>query len=441
MARAFFCFLDIEKARSGTARAASSLKVRHSSIFERAFFMKSSPAAPNAAKIPFSHRHAGAALTLLAVAIGGFGAVRWANLLGSQPQAMAETSDTRAWALLGRALRANSDVPFAAHVETVVFVGERSLQSEARIVKAPGHLSISYLSGPMKGQSSGFSRQIFWRQGASGQLSPYAQTAMPAAQIASRRFELMRANYRAQRRKPAAIDGRPVEVVELRPANATNDFGGPARRVFIDAATGLTLRIEEFNARLQPASHSTFSRLDLHPAISQDTFRAPSALLNLGVRDFWRGEELGDDARAVQQKTGLVPPQSASVPRGWKRDGFGVHRCTQTSEALQVAAFTRYTDGLNVLMLFAMKSAPGAALTDTRQKPMSCSFGPGALVSRTDGAGTLLALGDLPPDILRKVLKDARFKEVAPIAATPTTSPTTISPVQKPKRRESPNFQ
>ena len=125
--------------------------MRHASVSARAPFMKSLPVAPKSAKFRLAHRYGGAALTLLAVAIAGFAAVRWANLLGSEPQAIATTSDVHAWSQLGRALRANSEVPFAAHVETVVFVGRRSLQSEARIIRAPGQMAITYLSGPMKG--------------------------------------------------------------------------------------------------------------------------------------------------------------------------------------------------------------------------------------------------------------------------------------------------
>ena len=387
--------------------------------------MEASPsAASKSLKHSFSQRYAGAALTLLAVAIGGNAAVRWAKLLGSEPQAIATTSDTRAWALLGRALRANSDVTFSAQVETVLFLGERSLQSEAHIVRAPGHLTIDYLSGPMKGQHSGVSEQWFWRQDALGQIVPFAQVATLPAQMANRRFELMRANYQAQMQPSAEVDGRPVAVVELRPSRSQNDMPGPARRIFIDDATGLTLRIEEFNARLQPVSHSTFSRLNLQPAITKTTFCQPLALLKAGQESFWRGEELGDDARAVEAKVGLAPPQSANLPRGWKRDGFGVHRCATTSQALNLAAFTRYTDGLNVLTVFAIKNAPQTAIAspDRHDKlPETCSFGPGALVSRADGAGTLLAIGDLPPEILRRVLQDAHFKAVAPTAATPTS--------------------
>ena len=245
----------------------------------------------------------------------------------------------------------------------------------------------------------------------------------------------MRLNYQAQTRGADEIDGRRAEVVELRPVPGRSDLAGPARRVFIDAATGLTLRIEEFNARLQPASYSTFSQVELHPTISPTTFHASAALLKAADQSFWQGEEMGDDARAVEQKTGLVPPQSTQVPRGWKRDGFGVHRCAPDGAALQIAAFTRYTDGLNILTLFALKIAPVTreiAANASQPMPASCSFGPGALVSRVDGAGTLLAVGDLPPAVMQRALAAARFQQVAltatPIAATATASPIIAAP-------------
>ena len=382
----------------------------------------------DAAKPRFLHRYLGAALTLLAVAIVGVAGVRWAKLLGSEPQAIATTSDTRAWALLGRALQASNQFSYSAHVETVVFVGARGLQSEARLWRAPDHLAIDYLSGPMKGQRSGFSNQMFWRRDASGQLESYAATdALPDA-VARQRFELMRANYQAYLRAPSEIGGRSVEVIELRPTRPLRGVLGPARRVFVDDATGLMLRTERFNSRLQPVSHSTFSQLDLHPKTAS-AFGAPAAILATARQGFWQGEELGADARAVEQKTGIAPPQSARIPRGWKCDGFGVHRCVADNHTshkdLQVAAFTRYTDGLNVLTLFALKNA-----SKVQDSPASasyqCSFGPGTLLSRAEGAGTLLAIGDLPPEILRRVLEGARFKEVA--IATPVPAPTAATP-------------
>lgn len=389
--------------------------------------MKASSASSKAPQPTFLRRYLGAALTLLAVAITGVAAMRWASLLGNAPQAIAQSSDTRAWALLGRALQSNNHLVFSAHVETVVFVGARGLQSEARLTSAPDHLAIAYLSGPLKGQHSGFSDRVFWRQNASGQLLPYAQTFAAPKKISERRFERMRANYRAQLRAPGEIAGRPVEVIELRPARPLRGTTGPARRVFVDDATGLILRTEAFNSRLQPVSHSTFSRLDLQPQIVANDFHEAAEITSAAEGNFWRGEELGDDARAVELQTGIEPPQSATIPRGWTRDGFGIHRYDGPDEMRPIAAFTRYTDGLNVLTLFAMRNTTELQELSSKSEFYHCSFGPGTLISRTDGAGTLLAIGDLPPEILRRVLNNAHFEQVA--LASPSTTPVATPPV------------
>lgn len=392
----------------------------------------SSPVQPKSAISALSRYYSGAVLVLLAVAITGVAGVRWARLLGSEPQALAKTSDTRAWALLGRALQANNQVPFSAHVDTVVFMGTRGLQSEARLMSAPNHLSITYLSGPVKGQKSGVSDRFFWRQSASGQLIPYAEINTGFDQIAQRRFGLMRANYQAYLQAPGEIGGRPVQVVEVRPTRPSRSMSGPARRIFIDDATGLTLRTETFNSRLQPVSHSTFSNIDLQPKLDSTDFLQTTEIASAANQSFWKGEELGEDARQIEQQTGLAPPQSDALPHGWERDGFGIHRCATAGQELCTAAFTRYTDGLNVMTLFAMKNPDNTAGAHaSNSAPYNCSFGPGALVSRPDGAGTLLAIGDLPPEVLRHVLDKAHFQEVklavsspalaaaSPVASTP----------------------
>lgn len=362
--------------------------------------------------------------------------------------------------LLGRSLRADAKTPLSARVQTVVFVGNRQIQSEAQLWRAPGRLSITYLSGPMRGQGSGFSQHWFWRQEGSG-LVPYAEVSQTPEEMARARFALMRQNYRAQLQAPQKLGGRDVEVVELRPLHPAPGARGPARRVFIDTRTGLTLRTESFNYRLQPVSHSTFSRLELQPKVKPTTFEPPAAIAAAAQKSFWQGEELGQNERAVEAKVGLTPPRSERVPDGFTVDGVGVHRCARSVPGLQVAAFTRYSDGINELTLFAVKTLPlsalgalptgtlptgalpiGALPTDETGvaepgagKPLvapfggvelNCNFGPGTVISRVDGAGMLVAMGDLPVAVLQRALGDAQFRAVAVATAMPTAIPTAM---------------
>jgi negative regulator of sigma E activity len=44
----------------------------------------------------------------------------------------------------------------------------------------------------------------------------------------------------------------------------------------------------------------------------------------------------------------------------------------------------------------------------------SCEFGPGAVVVRDTAQGRLIAVGDLPPVTLRRMVEKARVEVVAP---------------------------
>ena len=387
---------------------------------------------------PF-RRYLGVGYSVVALGVAGWAAVTWMGR-DVTPAAVAAPSDARAWMLLERSLRADAQTPFSAHVQTVVFAGSRQAQSEAQLWHAPGQIAVSYLSGPMRGQQSGYSQRWFWRQESGGPLQSYAEVARSPAEMARARFELMRQNYRAQLQAPRQIDGRTVEVVELLPRHPARGARGPARRVFIDAQTSLTLRTEAFNYRLQPVSHSTFSHLNLTD-LSTANFESPAAIAQAAKVGFWQGEELGRDERAVEAKSGLTPPQSDHLPSGFTVDGMGVHRCVRSVPGLQLAAFTRYTDGLNELTLFAVRSVPLAgaplagasvAVASITQAPdvvtlppsgksadMNCNFGPATVISRAQSGGTLVAMGDLPVEVLQRALRDAQFNEVAPGGVAP----------------------
>ena len=383
-------------------------------------------------------RYLGLGLTALALGLTGYAASVWTNSATTPVAVAAAPLDARAWILLERSLRVDAQMPVAARVQTVVFAGNRQIQSDAKLVRAPNHLTIAYLSGPMRGQAGGFSGRWFWRQN-EGKLVPYAEVAQKPDEMARARFGLMRRNYSAQLQAPQVLNGRRVDVVELRPLHPAPGASGPARRVFIDAATGLTLRTETFNYRLQPVSHSTFSQLQLRPPLPETTFQSPAKIAEAARASFWQGEELGRNARAVESRIGLAPPRSQSLPQGFVADGVGVHRCEASVPGMQVAAFTRYTDGLNVLTIYAVKSVANlAAVTAPTpngaaalEADLNCNFGPGTVISRAGDGGVLVAMGDLPVAVLRRALKDARFEAVAVATPAPVASATAGASVVK----------
>jgi negative regulator of sigma E activity len=276
----------------------------------------------------------------------------------------------------------------------------------ARITKAPRHLSIQAMSGAMAGSQSGYSERWFWRHNLGEPMKPYAEVTLDADQMAARRFALLGKNYLVTLGAPETVDGRRAQVLELRPRHAIDGARGPARRLFVDVESALTLRIDAFNCALKPISRSSLSKLDLAPPITPVTFEAPQAIMaSLETRD-WQGEELAQKHQMAARKTGFLPPRPTFLPPGFELDGYGVHRCLTTG-TLQLSAFSRYTDGLNTLTVFAFKPSNSNIKKTMRG---ACNFGPGAMSSREDNEGRLVAVADLPQKTLERVLASAKFE-------------------------------
>jgi negative regulator of sigma E activity len=185
---------------------------------------------------------------------------------------------------------------------------------------------------------------------------------------------------------------------------------GPARRLYIDEETGLTLGVDAYNHLLQPVLHSRLSKLDVSPKIGDGTFERPQAIRAAARQVAWGTEELGrteEQFQKVAQKSGILPPRPAYTPDGFVLDGYALQRCHK-SQGQVTTVSTRYTDGLNTLTVFALRRP-----ADDSGQPMTCDFGPGNLASRRDGLGCLVALGDLPTPVLNRVLESSHFELAA----------------------------
>lgn len=321
-------------------------------------------------------------------------------------EAVRDDNARLASALLHKSYRADNQLSYSAHSHTVAFMGGKSVESTAFITRAPRHLNVRFLSGAQGGTQSGYSERWFWRQKAGGAMQPYAEVSLDANQMAARRFALLIKNYTPVLGGETRLDGRRAQIIELRPVHLNDGVQGPARRLFIDSESGLTLRVESFNCALQMVMHSSLSEVNLKPRITPATFEPPAAIFASLKTHKWQGEELGADPFAAARETGFMPPRPAFLPPGFALDGYGVHRC-HTTGTLQLAAFSRYSDGLNTLTVFAFKPV-SASIEKTMRG--ACDFGPGALRSREDGDGRLMAMGDLPATTLERVLQSAKFE-------------------------------
>lgn len=322
--------------------------------------------------------------------------------------------------LLIRAFVADNQLRYSAISQTSATYGDQQMQTKARITRTPESMAIVYLDGDRKGLNSGFNQKWFWRHKPGTPMQAYAAVEQDAPAMAAKRFAMLLDNYEVTWLKEDIIAGRAVELVEIHPVQPVDGAKGPGKLLGIDKETGLTILTKTYNYQWQPMMNSTLSQIDFSPTITKETFASPSEMLGVAKTKPWMAREMGAHRDDVARMTGVVPPQPKQLPRGFAFDAVGVHRCETVGQPSH-ASLTRYTDGLNTLTIFAMKDADlkreaelhgkdAATQNATKSKntlnsgEQACDFGSGTLVMRDVPRGRIIAVADLPPATLRRVV-------------------------------------
>ena len=339
----------------------------------------------------------------------------------------------RAAALLFRTFHTDNYLTYSALSKTTARMGDKEMESVARLVHAPRRLAISYIKGDHAGLRGGYIDHWAWRQaGSAGPMIPYAELERPADEMAAQRFALLLENYQASWKGEETISGRKADVVQLLPMQPAEGARGPARKLWIDSKTGLTLRQQSFNHQMMPVMESVLSEVNYAPQITFQTFVTPQQLKQAAKKKPWMVHDNGHHGERVAQLSGLMPPSPKSLPSGFRFDSVGTHRC-QICTGPCYAGLSRYTDGLNTLTVFAVNltcpnfpyknaKADGKPPKNESQKAQlktalqSDAFGPGTMVMRDTTQGHLVAVGDLPIPALRRVLDSTAIQAYNPLA-------------------------
>ena len=313
-------------------------------------------------------------------------------------------ADSRAMRLLERTWRADNSLVYSAIFSTTAIYGARRMETKARLMRAPHRLSISYISGDREGLQVGFNERWYWRQDDNTPMQAYVEVAKRPDQMALRRMETLKKNYGARLLQATVLNGKACDVVELRRLKTLDGAVGPTKRLWIERNTGLTIRTDSFNHQGKLVMRSQLSNLQVQRAsdASKTTlvkFVQPAQMAEVARTQPWIYEEMNDDYARAHKTVGIATPQVKEVPEGFVFDGVGTHRFDALDKP--TATFSRYSDGLNVITVFALKKAADS----TQENPSTCDFGTASMAMRQLADGTkLLAVGDLPVQTLQRVL-------------------------------------
>src|SRR4028119_1769075 len=73
-------------------------------------------------------------------------------------------SEPRALQLLRRTYETDNKLRYSAVSTTTAMYGSHKMESEARLMRAPRKLTITYLNGDRKGLQTGYNEHWFWRR-------------------------------------------------------------------------------------------------------------------------------------------------------------------------------------------------------------------------------------------------------------------------------------
>lgn len=218
--------------------------------------------------------------------------------------------------------------------------------------------------------------------------------------------DLLLKNYEAVLVRGETLLGRSCDVVKLQPKRGT----GPSRLLWIDRATGVILRSEQYNSQGKLVSRSEFLSVDWKARPADSLFQIPAG---------WRvtapaiQAEKHLDKEQVSRMVGIPVREPTYVPPGFVLDGYHVVQ----SPSAHLVAHLRYVDGLNSLSVFQHRCAPG------RRRGFGFQWGrrlgrrdgcelfssqEGNALVKEEGGIRLVVVGDLPQEELQKVMDSIR---------------------------------
>jgi len=323
---------------------------------------------------------------------------------------LAVISGTDPWALVERSEKSR-DVPMEAVVRTTVWKPgstEEGRTLRFRLRQGKGFLQVE----PLDRKGKGFKEHH-------GRIEGHGRPAMPMPpQLPdSVALSLARRNYEAVIERTDSVSGRLCQVIRLRPRHP----GGNGRRLWIDPATGLALRRDQYSEKGELLRSSTMESVQhLKELAKEEPPKPPMAGAPGGNREAPPPPPPGPEAISVSSPAltpaqakewlGFDAPEARWVPEGFVPVGIHSQTCPEGGHALQMG----WSDGLAHFSVFVH---PNGCMRPMEPRPHGVfqriggwlhpkrgGMHPPVVVAKLGTQGEVVALGDMPRPLLSRVL-------------------------------------
>ncbi len=297
------------------------------------------------------------------------------------------------------AYQAESRVTLSGVMRTTSTVQATEISSEVVVYRKAGMTRYEYRSPELRGLVLIDKGDTLIR------LDPTTRTAtVETVHRSPATVDLVLKNYRAELAGQEQLLGRQTDVITLTPRQGS----GPTRKLWIDRATGVVLRTEQYNSGGKLVSRSFYSSVDWKASPPDSLFTVPDGwkqvVAPVQTERHWEKEDLSRRLGFTIREPGYVPP-------GFVLDGF--HLVIRPNA--QLSAHIRYVDGLNSISIFEHRCPPGRGRGFQWGRRMgrrgNCEFftsNEGNVLVKEVGGIRFIVVGDLPENELQKVIDSLR---------------------------------
>jgi outer membrane lipoprotein-sorting protein len=297
------------------------------------------------------------------------------------------------------AYQAESRVSLSGVMRTTSTVQATEISSEVVVYRKAGMTRYEYRSPELRGLVLIDKGDTLIR------LDPATRTAtVETVHRSPATVDLVLKNYRAELSGQERLLGRQTDVITLKPQQRS----GPTRKLWIDRATGVVLRTEQYNSSGKLVSRSFYSSVDWKASPPDSLFTVPEGwrqvVAPVQTERHWEKEDLSRRLGFTIREPGYVPP-------GFVLDGF--HLVVRPNA--QPSAHIRYVDGLNSISIFEHRCPPGGGRGFQWGRRMgrrgNCEFftsNEGNVLVKEVGGIRFIVVGDLPENELQKVIDTLR---------------------------------
>lgn len=228
----------------------------------------------------------------------------------------------------------------ATGVTTILWHGKWYKSAIRQYNQIPNKSRIEYKSFPLEGVVVCCDGRLTWRKDPQVDKQVYIESA--GCMSVDQKRKLFIRNYSAYVSGSAKQAGRNARIIDIKDKSERLK-----KRIWVDAATYVTLRSEEYNASTRMISSTSFTSIDYNSRIPNSIFKRPSGNVKSGCENLFVNIK---SIAELSRKVGFVVMLPKYMPTGFNVDGYRLYNCS--CKCGYKSAYIRYSNGMVGISIF-----------------------------------------------------------------------------------------